>query len=239
MEFNIRKGATLPFLEIDYIKDGTTDFNYVNTNLSGSIIKLYMKNVETNIYKIAGSEATFDEKNNKIYYQFTKKNTSSLGRYEVEIKIDNENGNQIIPLREKLFVNILDSMSNSDFCCGTTQNTNPSPLPIINGIYYGKVNNQTITTNDISGFTFLNTNVGVDLYVTQPAGLGYGYILIPTTFNQPTGFRDSTGGCFGFNVTTNNIGTINIVDANGNLITYNIYRSFYSFNGQVNIWLCS
>lgn len=242
MEFNIRKGATLPYLEVEYIKDGSTDFNYSNLNLDGSIIKLYMKNVETDIYKIAGSNAIFDSENKKIYYQFSKKNTSSNGRYEVELKIDNSQGLQTIPLKEKLFVNVLDSISIPDLCCGPNQNINPEPIPpspAAPGIYYGKVNSETITSGDISSLTFLNTNEGGDLYVTQPSGLGYGYILVPTTISQPVGFRDSTGGCFGFNVPVNNIGTINLVDANGFLVTYNIYRTFNSFNGEVNIWLCS
>ena len=31
MEFNIRKGATLPYIEVDLIKDGRTDYNYTQT----------------------------------------------------------------------------------------------------------------------------------------------------------------------------------------------------------------
>ena len=35
MEFFIRKKSTLPILEVDLVKDGGLDFNYVNTNLNG------------------------------------------------------------------------------------------------------------------------------------------------------------------------------------------------------------
>lgn len=242
MEFNIKKGATLPYLELDYIIDGQTYLNYSNSNLSDLVVQLYMKNVETDIYKIAGGSANYDEENNKIYYQFTSKNTSSIGRYEVELKVINNNNQEVIPLKEKLFVNVLESISIPDLCCGPNQNINPEPIPpspAAPGIYYGKVNNETINSGDISSLTFYNTNEGNGFYVTEPTGLGYGYILVPTTISQPTGFRDSTGGCYGFNVPINNIGTINLVDTNGFLVTYNIYRTFYSFNGEVNIWLCS
>ena len=34
MEFNIKKGSTLPFIEVNYLKDGNKDYNFSNTNLS-------------------------------------------------------------------------------------------------------------------------------------------------------------------------------------------------------------
>ena len=114
MEFNIRKGATLPTIEVGL---GNNNFNNLNVNLSGDTIYLYMKNVDTDTYKIAKSEASYEPTNNSIYYQFTKKNTSNEGRYSVEFKIYNERGLIDIPLSEKIFVNILPSISDSNFCC--------------------------------------------------------------------------------------------------------------------------
>jgi len=118
MEFNIRKNATLPYLEVSLLKDGRTDYNNFNTDLSTSIIYFYMKDVETNFYKIAKGVSIYSQENNSIYYQFTKKNTSKIGRYEGEFRVWNEQGEITLPLREKLFINILDSISISDFCCG-------------------------------------------------------------------------------------------------------------------------
>ena len=66
MEFNIKKGSTLPFIEVAYLKDGNKDYNFSNTNLSESTIYFYMKNINTDTYKIAKSIATYDEVNNKI-----------------------------------------------------------------------------------------------------------------------------------------------------------------------------
>ena len=73
MEFNIRKKATLPYLEVNLIKNGRLDFNYIETNLSGSTIYFYMKDVETEVYKIAKGVCVYSTENNSIYYQFTKK----------------------------------------------------------------------------------------------------------------------------------------------------------------------
>ncbi|MDR5650672.1 hypothetical protein, partial [Staphylococcus nepalensis] len=81
-------------------------------------IYLYMKNVETGVYKIAKGLCTYSQENNSIYYQFTKKNSSDIGRFEVEFKVSIDQGDIILPLIEKIFVNILESFSNSDFCCG-------------------------------------------------------------------------------------------------------------------------
>jgi len=117
MEFNIRKNATLPYLEVNLIKDGRLDFNYVGTNLTGATIYFYMKNVETNVYKVAKGVCFYSYDLKTIYYQFTKKNTNNIGRFEGEFKIMTDQGEVILPLREKLFINILSSFSNSDFCC--------------------------------------------------------------------------------------------------------------------------
>ena len=122
MEFNIRKGATLPFIEVNLIKDGRTDYNYVGTNLSGNTIYFYMKNVETGFYKISNSIATFSTIDNTIYYQFTKKNTNTVGRYEGGFKIYTDQGLIELPLRNKIFINVLESISNVDFCCGKNKN---------------------------------------------------------------------------------------------------------------------
>ena len=115
----------------------------------------------------------------------------------------------------------------------------PSPLPSLPGIYYGKFNNTTITSADTGSLTFVTTNDITNTYVTFPTGNGYGYVLIPITLPQPSDFKDSSTGCTGNDVPTNNIGTVVVLDANGFAITYNIYRTFYSFNGQLLCWLCS
>jgi hypothetical protein len=259
MEFNIRKGATLPFIEVNLIKDGRTDYNYVGTNLSGNTIYFYMKNVETGFYKISNSIATFSTTNNSIYYQFTKKNTNTVGRYEGGFKIYSDQGLIDMPLRNKIFINVLESISNVDFCCGPNKNIGPiptltqtpiptptptptptsTPTPSGQGFYYGKFNNTPITSGDVvSNLTFVTTNIAVNGYVPFGVGLGYGYTIIPVTFTQPTEFIDSTGGCTGIQIPTNNIGQVIINNINNVPVTYNVYRTFFRFNGTLTSWMC-
>jgi hypothetical protein len=115
-----------------------------------------------------------------------------------------------------------------------------TPTPDLPGIYFGKFTGFTInSTEAVANLSFIYTNDPTDDFITYPLGSAYGYILIPTSIPQPTGFRDSSGGCFGFNIPTNNIGQIIIIDGNGFPITYNVYRTFYSFFGQVDCWMCS
>ena len=121
-----------------------------------------------------------------------------------------------------------------------TPTPSSSPTPENSKIYWGKFSGTSITSGDTnllsSGYTTNPTNS----YRILPTSLTpeYGYILIPTGLTQPIEFRDSSGGCFGFNVPFNNIGTIFIIDANGFSITYNIYRTSIPFVGSVNVWMC-
>jgi len=112
-------------------------------------------------------------------------------------------------------------------------------VPAAPGIYYGKINKTSIIPADATSLTFTNTSSVVDTYVTLPIGAGYGYILIPTTFIQPSEFRDSNSGCTGFLIPTLELGEINITDSNGFPVTYNIYRTFNSFAGDIDAWMCS
>ena len=126
--------------------------------------------------------------------------------------------------------------------CPTTQTPTPTPTrtptPAAPGIYYGKFSGNTITTSDLGVLTFTNTNDPRETFVPFGLGKGYGYILIPQSIPQPNEFRDSEFGCTGNYIPINNIGTIVIVDTNGFPITYNVYRTFYSFNGSVFCWMC-
>lgn len=127
--------------------------------------------------------------------------------------------------------------------CGPTPTPTPtptvSPIPELPGIYFGKFSGSTLTVSDIGVFNFEYTNDPTNNFITYPLGLGFGYILIPISLPQPTQFRDSNIGCTGFNIPTNNIGQIIIIDGNGFPITYNIYRTFFPFFGDVDCWLCN
>jgi hypothetical protein len=115
MEFNIKQKATLPFLEVSLSNNGRTDYNGID--LSSAIIYFYMKDIETDVYKVAKGSCVYSNENNTLYYQFTKKNTSNVGRFEGEFKILNNQNEILLPLTDKIFINVLPSISDSDFCC--------------------------------------------------------------------------------------------------------------------------
>jgi len=108
----------------------------------------------------------------------------------------------------------------------------------LDGFYFGKLNSTSVSEDDVSGFTFVTTTEAVNSYVEYPIGLGYCYILIPDTFIQPSQFRDSFDGCGGFVIPTNLIGQVTTTNIYMNVVTYNVYRTFYSFHGEINIWMC-
>lgn len=242
MEFNIRQRATLPYLEVNLIKSGRLDYNYIKTDLSNATINFYMKNVDNGFYKVAKGDVFYSAEINSLYFQFNKRNTSELGRFEGEFKITTDQGDVILPLREKIFINVLKSFSDPDFCC-PNKSINPVPIPPIPeppGIYYGKFSGETITSGNVNNLLFKLTNDPTNNYITYPETVipEYGYILIPIDSPQPSDFRDSDEGCDNFNIPTNLINTIIIKNGNGFLITYNVYRTFWPFIGEVNCWLC-
>jgi hypothetical protein len=99
----------------------------------------------------------------------------------------------------------------------------------------------SITSADTTSLTFLTTNNPLNNYVTLPSTVSpeYGYILIPVSLPQPTGFKDSNNGCTGNDAPLTNFGTLVVLDTNGFAITYNIYRSYWPFAGQLFCWLCN
>ena len=117
MEFFVRKNSTLPVVEVSFIKDGRSDYNYYDTLLTSTTIYFSMIDVETGVYKVVNGLATYSEITKSITYQLTKKNTNKVGRYEIEITINNGSENIKLPLPQKLFLNITNSFSDADQCC--------------------------------------------------------------------------------------------------------------------------
>jgi hypothetical protein len=138
MEFYIKKNATLPVLKIQVVKDGRSDYNNFMEMIEESAIFFSMVNVETGIPKITTRPAGFVEKTQiepnatpeyYIYYRFTSKDTSKVGRYEAQFLLRNNDGTLILPIRERLFINVQESYIADDLlyqnpyivdfpCCG-------------------------------------------------------------------------------------------------------------------------
>jgi hypothetical protein len=118
MEFFIKKNATLPVLKINVIKDGRSDYDRSMRYLEETDIFFSMIDIETGIPKIMTKPAgfvskLFDDPNTPaeyyIYYQFTSTDSNKFGRFEGQFLIKTDDGNLILPIREKLYVNIQDS----------------------------------------------------------------------------------------------------------------------------------
>ena len=146
MEFFIKKNATLPLLKFEVFQDGRSDFNNLQ-NLSGtsSSYLTLIDPINSEIKfasrpcSIVTGQSEYDE-SKIIYfvqYQFKNNETKKLGRYEIELSIIDTNGTVILPLRDKVFVNIIDSFSIDGFsfsnnyevdypCC---EGSEPDPTP--------------------------------------------------------------------------------------------------------------
>jgi hypothetical protein len=117
-----------------------------------SAIFFSMVDIETGVAKISSRPAGFVEKTfidpnaepeYYIYYQFTNRDTNKVGRYEGQFMLRNDDGVLILPIREKLFINIQESFIADDLpyencytsefpCCvngpyTTTTTTTPCP----------------------------------------------------------------------------------------------------------------
>ena len=119
MEFFINKNATLPKLKLELIKDGRNDFNKFHDKIQNANITFTMTDIVTGVKKIACKSAGIEEvlpKNNCICeefyltYQFTPKETSVAGRYSAQFEIEflDGSGTLIVPIREELYVNVLE-----------------------------------------------------------------------------------------------------------------------------------
>jgi hypothetical protein len=123
MEFNIRKNATLPVLKMQVVDDGRGGLDSFSNLIETSSLYFSMIDVDTGSYKIYMSpagfvEKTFEEPNAKIeyyiYFKFLKKHLNRVGRYQGEFVLKTEDGTLVIPIREKLFINVLDSYTSDE-----------------------------------------------------------------------------------------------------------------------------
>ena len=152
MEFFIKKNATLPLLKIQVVKDGRSDFNKMMSLIEESAIFFSMVDIETGIPKLVTRPAGFVSKTQLepnadpeyyVYYQFQNKDTNKVGRYEGQFLLRNSDGVLILPIRDKLFINVQESFIADDLpydscyvsefpCCisdSTTTTTTTVPCP--------------------------------------------------------------------------------------------------------------
>jgi len=119
MNFHINKNSTLPVLNMELVKDGRYTYKEFNDLIQNANIFFTMANIETGTKCIGKKEATLTPKNQYngcedeeyyLTYQFTEKETSKPGTYVGKFIIEflDGSGTLIVPIREELYINILD-----------------------------------------------------------------------------------------------------------------------------------
>lgn len=119
MEFFINKGATLNILKLELIQDGRNDFRSFFDKIQNANIYFTLVDIETGIKRI-GKKRTGVQlvtptncvgEEYYLTYQFTEKETERAGRYLGQFTIEflDGTGTLIVPIRESLYVNILDN----------------------------------------------------------------------------------------------------------------------------------
>jgi hypothetical protein len=117
MEFFIHKGSTLPILKMQIVKDGRTNYSGITHFIETSNITFSMIDTVSGIPKIVSNGAGFVSKTfidpiftpeYYIYYKFSEKDTNKVGRYEGQFLLKNDMGDLIVPIREQLFINVID-----------------------------------------------------------------------------------------------------------------------------------
>ena len=101
MEFIIKKGSVNPVLRMELIKDGRYDFKkaMIDNAIQDSVVKFYMKDVETGLLKVAKADADIVlaqeegcEEKYILQYKWKERDTKKEGIYEGWFEID-FNGN--------------------------------------------------------------------------------------------------------------------------------------------------
>jgi hypothetical protein len=118
MEFFINKGATLNVLKLELIQDGRNDFNKFYELVQNANIYFTMTDVITGVKRIAKKTTNVElvtpascvGEEYYLTYQFTTRDTMVAGRYIAQFDIEflDGSGTLIVPIRESLYVNVLD-----------------------------------------------------------------------------------------------------------------------------------
>ena len=122
MEFFINKDSNLPPLKMELINDGRNDFRMFFEKIQNATIKFNMSDVKNNVKRIANSPASIelkcedcdiggDSPEYYIVYNWSDRDTKKPGKYNGEFVIEflDGTGTLIAPIRDKLFINVLDS----------------------------------------------------------------------------------------------------------------------------------
>jgi hypothetical protein len=122
-----------------------------------------------------------------------------------------------------------------------TPTVTPTPTPTpqnMNKVYYGKIQNNAFNDVYLNNMEVIDTDNILSRYLFYSAEPGYCYILVPENMNQPSTFRNSNDGCDGFLIPFVKLINTQIIDLEGNVVNYYVYRSFVSTKASVDVWVC-
>ena len=232
MEFFIKKNATLPLLKLQVVKNGRLDYNNFMSLIEQSSLFFSMIDIETGVPKISSRPAGFVEKVNLdpnaddeyyLYYQFQNRDTNKVGRYEGQFMLRSTDGVIILPIREKLFINLQESFIADDLeystcyvsdfpCCINgpfTTTTTTVPCPTCTPCPTTSTTTIPITTTTST----INPPIGLLLNaIITPGSVNINYILTSSeilTDNLTLSFTNILGQIVGIGITINETLTIN------------------------------
>lgn len=118
MEFFIRQDATMPSLQLELLQDGIQGYNKQVEQLENATVTFSMQEVNSCVKKIICKPMIVEDCTDtcqecfpkyKLVYNFTSRDTNSKGRYEgtIEVNFLDGCGKLILPIHEKLFINVV------------------------------------------------------------------------------------------------------------------------------------
>lgn len=118
MEFFIAQNSTLPILKMELDFNGKSSIEDFNSIMENSSIFFSMKSVENSNPKIVNKKGGFTNKvfvepNAKVeyylYYKFSIFDTNRVGRYEGEFTLISGDGTLILPIKDRLYINVVEN----------------------------------------------------------------------------------------------------------------------------------
>lgn len=118
MEFFIKQGATMPYLEVELIQDGIHDKNKFFDEIQNAVVTFSMQNIQCGMKAIICRPMEIVDDchrcNNcppefRLVYKFRERDTRKRGRYQATIEINFLDGCGILimPIQEKLYINVI------------------------------------------------------------------------------------------------------------------------------------
>ena len=125
--FFIKKDSTLPIIKMKVVNDGRFDYKKIFDRLENAAVTFSMVDEKgiPRVYNQQGLLIAVDKENciedEEFYigYQFKLKDTKKVGCYKAEFILDflDDGASLIVPIRQDLFVNVVDSITQTEIVC--------------------------------------------------------------------------------------------------------------------------